>query len=117
VFAIDLAVMQKVIGYTKTNKQTIIDALNRIKTKMTTITSNWGGPAATSYSGLVTAVTNVTNQFTTTFDDAITRMQGAYDAYVKTEGANYVNLQKPPPHNQWHRPPPPGTGPVTPPPT
>jgi uncharacterized protein YukE len=113
VFAVDLAVMEKVITYTQQNQQTILDALGRIKDKVQTITWDWTGPAASRYAHVVSQINKVTNDFTDIFGKAVTRLQTAYNSYLEVEGTNYRNLQPPPPHNQWHRPPPLQVGPMS----
>ncbi len=106
VFAVELPLMNDVITRTKNNAQKITDALGRIKTTITTITDGWSGPAATQYANFTSKITTVSSDFATTFEDAVTRLQLAYDNYMSTEGTNTGNV-KAPPHDQWHRPPPP----------
>jgi uncharacterized protein YukE len=103
---VELDKFDDVVAATKADKQLILEGFEEIKTKITTINTNWDSPAAIKYEAFTEDINSVAKTFAALFESAVTRLETAYINYTTTEYQNYQNLQPPPPHNQWTRPPP-----------
>ncbi|WP_344619779.1 hypothetical protein, partial [Dactylosporangium salmoneum] len=91
-FAVEIPALHDAIGKVSAERDSINADFTAMKGKFATIESLWQSPAGASFPPLADTFNTVTQSLLTLLDDAIHRMQTAYENYVNTENTNVQNL-------------------------
>ncbi len=91
-FAVDLAALQAATNTISTHRDAISQSVQYLARYFENIGAAWVSPAGQSARSLYSTFKIVTDQFVTILNDAIDRMNAAYNNYLDTESTNVSNL-------------------------
>jgi uncharacterized protein YukE len=91
-WAVDLPALQTAIGQIKDMHAGISDENEALRTRFKMISGKWVTPSGESFQTLSASFMTVATTLSDLLDDAVTRMQKAYDNYVEAELRNKQSL-------------------------
>ena len=93
-FAVDLPALLNATNQISGYRDEINGSLRAVETSFTNISFYWRGPAGTDAQHLFDSFKTVTGNFMNLLNDAIDRMNTAYNNYLDAETTNVSNLTK-----------------------
>jgi len=92
-WAVDIPELGHAIGKVKGERDQMVDNIRQLKTTFVNVESHWKSPAGNTFIVLSTSFNSATDVLVELLNEAISRMQTAYNNYVATEGTNSNNLK------------------------